>query len=109
MRAWAHEKIQGIVRRSSSDFAPKPRLAGREPIGSRPISVSGVTVENHGAKSGVLSRLRYVSCETSLSLLAIGANFSVISVFVFSTLGADCNSVAAATDSTWRIASTGLP
>ena len=40
-------------------------------------------------------------------MLAIGANFSVISVFVFSTLGADCSSVAAATDSTWRIASTG--
>ena len=67
MRAWAHEKIHGIVRRSSSDLAPKPRFAGREPIGSKPISVNGVTIENHGAKSSLLSRSRNVSCETSLS------------------------------------------
>ena len=58
MRAWLQLKIHGMVRRSSSDLAPKPRFAGREPIGSRPTSVSGVTVENHGVKSSVFSRSR---------------------------------------------------
>ena len=53
MRACDHEKIHGMVRRSSKDLAPRPRFAGREPMGMRPISVSGVTVENHSAKPSV--------------------------------------------------------
>ncbi len=96
------------MRRSSSDLAPRPRLAGREPIGSRPISVSGVTIENHGAKPSVFNRSRK-RLRGFVELSGHSAYFSVISVFVFSTLGADCSSVAAATDSTWRMASTGLP
>ena len=39
----------------------------------------------------------------------MSAYFSVISVLSFSMLGADCSSVAAATDSIWRTASVGLP
>ena len=64
---------------------------------------------NHGAKPSVFSRSRKRLCAASSSLLAMSAYFLVISVLRFSTLGADCSSVAAATDSTWRIASTGLP
>lgn len=48
----------GIVRRSSKDFAPRPRLAGREPIGRRPISASGVTQLNHSAKPSWFRSLR---------------------------------------------------
>lgn len=58
MRACDHENTHGMVRRSSSDWAPKPRLAGRLPMGSRPTSAKGVTVENHGAKPSVCSRSR---------------------------------------------------
>ena len=32
-----------MVRRSSRDLAPRPRFAGREPIGSRPISVDALS------------------------------------------------------------------
>ena len=109
MRASDHENTHGMVRRSSRDLAPKPRFAGREPIGSKPTSVSGVTVENHAAKSGVCSRSRKRSCEAWLSTSAIGLYFSVISVLILSMLGADWSSVAAATDSMWRMPSTGLP
>ena len=58
MRAWDQEKIHGMVRRSSSDLAPRPRLAGRLPMGMRPTSVSGVTVLNQEAKSSLFRRSR---------------------------------------------------
>ncbi|CPU66516.1 Uncharacterised protein [Mycobacteroides abscessus] len=47
MRACDQENTHGIARRSSRDETDRPRRAGREPIGRRPTSSSGVTCENH--------------------------------------------------------------
>ena len=52
VRACDHEKTQGMARRSSSDSTDRPRRAGREPSGSRPISSSGVTWANQLGNPG---------------------------------------------------------
>lgn len=109
MRACDQENTHGMARRSSSDSTDSPRRAGREPIGRRPTSSSGVTSANHCGNPSALTSSWKRWREISSRRDAIVANRSVASRLRRSVDGAEASSVAAATCSMCRVAIVGSP